>query len=131
MVVASENYRGLEPAFPNGLVECQGNLGAAFAVGIEDACLGAYDKVIPGGLFNPMDVVVHLSLDFLRSIGPDFLQHIGCQLIRESQVGRVLGHAYPAERSESAVEEHRAHNVLNVRRIAEFSIGQENVGAGT
>ena len=114
MVVASQHYRAADVAPAYGIVEGQGNLCAAFGIGIEYARLGAYHELVLACAAYPVKVVGQLSLDVLGSIGQHLLEHVGCQLVAERKVVGIAGGAYPAEGAEAIVEEHRAHDVLNV-----------------
>ena len=72
VVVAAKDDGSRYFAFTDGLVESQSYLGAAFAIGIEDAGLGADDEVVPAGFLYPVDVVTHLAGDFRGGCGGHF-----------------------------------------------------------
>ena len=75
MVITSQNNRSCDLAAADGLVECEGDLRAAFAVSIEDAGLRADNQIVASCLFDPSDVVHHLALDLLRSLCHDLSKH--------------------------------------------------------
>ena len=75
-----------------------------------------------------MDVVSHLSLYLVGRVLHYLLKHTCRNLVGLGKVGRVARCAYPAERTESVVEEHRSHDVLHVRRIAELAVLCADVG---
>ena len=131
VVVASQHYRAADVAPAYGIVEGQGNLSAAFGIGIEYARLGAYHEFVLTCAAYPVKVVGQLPLDVLGSIGQHLLEHVGCQLVAVRKVVGIAGGAYPAEGAEAIVEEHRAHDVLNVRRITEAAVGLEHIGSGS
>ena len=54
-------------------------------------------------------------------------EHFGRKSVGDLKVMRVARSAYPTEWSEAIVEEHGAHDVLHVGRIAETPIGQHDV----
>ncbi len=130
-MIASEDDGSLQLAALDGFVEGQRNLCTALTVGIEDACLRPDDEFVLAGLFDPVDVVGHLTLYVGRRTRHDFLQHLSCQTVGCGQVGRIARRAYPAERPEAVVEEHRSHDVLHVAGIAEGAVGFHDVGTGT
>lgn len=101
---------------------------AAFSVSIKYARLRTYDKAIAAGFFDPVDVVVHLAYDFFGGFSANFLHYFGCNAVGRLQIFGVAGRTYPTERSKAVVEEHRAHNILYVGRIAELAIAAYNVG---
>ena len=78
-----------------------------------------------------MDIIGHLSLDVGRSRLHNLLQHLGCQSVSGLEVLGIARRAHPAEGPEAIVEEHGSHDILDVRRIAERSVGFKDVGAGT
>ena len=114
MMVASQYDRSGDVSHADGLVESECYLGSAFAVCIEDACLGTYHEVIATCFLDPADIVHHLALDLLWSLLHYVSQYLGCDLIGLGKVHRVFGHADPAERSEAVIEEERAHDVLYI-----------------
>ena len=78
-----------------------------------------------------MDIVCHLSLYFVGRILHYFLHHTCSNLVGLGKVSRRARCAHPSERTEPVVEEHRTHNVLHVRRIAELAILLTDVGSCT
>ena len=114
MVVTAEDDRCAYLAVADGLVECEGDLSAAFAVGIEDAGLRTDDEVVASRLFNPSDVVHHLTLDLFRCLCHYLAEYLGSDRIRLRKVFRFLGHADPSERTEAVVEEERSHDILYI-----------------
>ena len=112
-------------------VESKRNLGSALAVSIQYASLRAHYELILSCLANPVDVVSHLSLYLFRSISFDFFHHLSSDAVGSLKVFRVTRSTNPAERTETVVEEHRSHNILNIRRITELAIRQHDVSAGT
>ena len=79
MMVAAQDDGSGDFAFADGFVEGEGNLGAAFAIGIKNARLAAHDEVVAAGFFDPVDVVAHLAGDFLGGVGCDFGQYLNGQ----------------------------------------------------
>ena len=114
VVVASQHDRSRNLALLDGLVEAGGNLGAAFAVGIEYTGLAAHHKVVLLGTLNPLDIVVHLLLYLGGGSGCYFAQHLHCDVVALVEVFGLAAGAYPTERTKSVVEAHGAHNVLHV-----------------
>ena len=130
-MVASQHHRAcyLTPLY--SLVECLGYLRATLSVGIQDASLRAYHEVVAACLTNPVYVVCHLSLNLVGRILHYFLHHTCRNLVGLGEVGWVARCAHPSERTEPVVEEHRTHNVLHVRRIAELAILPADVSSCT
>ena len=60
MVVASQHHGGGDAPVGYCVVEGEGDSGASFAVGVEDARLRADDKPVAGGLAYPVEVVLEL-----------------------------------------------------------------------
>ena len=114
MMVASQYDRSSKLALADGIVESQGNPGAPLTIRVQDTGLGADHKIILCSLFYPMYVVIHLSPYFLRGIFSYFPKHPCSDCIGLGKVFRILGHADPAERPESIVEEKRSHYVLHI-----------------
>ena len=129
-MVASEHDGSGYLALAYSLVERQCNLRAALCVGVEDASLRTHHELVSASLHNPVDVVSHLSLYLVGRVLHNLLKHTCRNLVSLGKVGRVARCAYPAERTESVVEEHRSHDVLHVRRIAELAVGFADVGTG-
>lgn len=69
--------------------------------------------------------------DLLRSGLADLFEHFGSQTVRSSQVFGFARRTYPAEGTEAVVEEHRAHDILHIGRIAETTALAHDVGTGT
>ena len=121
VVVAPQHHGSRNAPVGNGTVEGLGDLRAALAVGIEDAGLRTHDQPVTPGLANPVDVVVQLPPNIPGSRLPNLFQHFGGQRIGRFEVlGKPRG-TNPAERPETVIEEHRPHNILYIRRIAETS----------
>ena len=129
-MVASEHHRSLESAIPHGLVEGQCDLRPSLSIGIEDTRLRTHHQVVAPSLADPVDVIIKLSDDILSGGEADSLQSLCSQTVCQGQVIGVAGGAHPPERPESIVEEEGSHDVLDIRRIAEPSVGQEDVGPG-
>ena len=129
-MVASQHHRSGELSLADGLVEGQGNLGAALAVGIEDAGLGTYYQVVAAGFLNPVDVVPHLAGNLCRGVLRHLGEHLHGQGVRLGQVFRLLAHAHPAERAKTVVKVHGAHDVLHIGRVAEAAVGLQDIGPG-
>ena len=53
---------------------------------------------------------------------------MGCQAVGGLEVLGIARGANPAEGTEAVVKEHRAHDVLNIGRIAELAVGRHDVG---
>ena len=130
-MVAPQHDGGRYFALADGLVEGEGNPGAAFAVGVEDTGLGAHDHLVAAGFPDPVDVVPHLAGDFLRGTGGHLSEHLHRQFVGFAEVFGIFAHTHPAERAESVVKVQRTHNVLHVGRVAETAVGLENFGPGT
>ena len=129
-MVAPQHHRAVETAVPDCVVERQRDAGAAFAVGIENAGLGAHHQIVASGLAYPAYVVAHLRGDVFGSAGRKLVKHADGYGVRGCQVFRPLAHTHPAEGSEAVVEVHWAHYVLHVARITETAVRPEHVGAG-
>ena len=121
-MVAAKHDRSGDLTLADGLVEGQGNLGPALAVGVEDAGLRTDHQMVPAGFLYPMNIVVQLSLNLFRSRFQFLFKNIHGYLVGLGEVFRPLAHADPAERAETVVEVERPHNVLDVRRITEGAV---------
>ena len=130
-MVAAQDHRSFQLSAADGLVEGQGNLGAAFAVGIQDAGLGTHHQMVAAGFLNPADVVPHLAGNLFGGMGGNLAQHAHGNLVGLLQVGRFFAHAHPAEGTEAIVEVHGPHDVLHIGRVAEATVGQEDIGPCT
>ena len=75
-----------------------------------------------------MQVVGELSLDIVGHGAHHAVEYLGSEAIGDFQVVRVARGANPAERTETVVEEHGTHDVLNVAWIAEVSLILHDVG---
>ena len=84
-------------------------------------------------LLDPADVVPHLPGDLFRRGRGDFGKDLDGDLVGLCKVFRVFAHAHPAEGTEAVVEIHRAHDVLDIGRIAETAVLKQDIrpGAGT
>ncbi len=87
--------------------------------------------MVPACFLYPVDVVLHLAPDLIRSLSGEFFQHIDSDGVRLGEILRIFRHADPTERAEAVVEEHRPHDVLYVGRVAEpLAVGGHDVGSG-
>ena len=57
VMVAADDHRSTEPSVLDGIVECGGNLGAAFSVRIQNTGLRAHHQVVLLGTLDPGDIV--------------------------------------------------------------------------
>ena len=130
VMVAADDHRSGQPAVFDCLIECSGNLGAAFGVRIQDTGLRAHHQMVFFGSLDPGDVVFHLLGNLLRSSLADLAKHIHGQVVGDLQVLGFSGSAHPAERAESVVEAHGSHDILHVGRIAERAVLFHDVGSG-
>ena len=114
MVVAAEDDGSRDIAISDSLIEGKGNLGAALAIGIEDSGLRTYYEVISTRFLNPMDIIMHLPPDLLRSIFCNFCKDFDSKGIALCKILWVFRHADPPERAETVVEIERAHYILDI-----------------
>eukprot|EP00754_Rhynchopus_humris_P038081 Rhum_TRINITY_DN20769_c0_g1::Rhum_TRINITY_DN20769_c0_g1_i1::g.172175::m.172175 len=119
VVVAAQDHGRRDAAVLHRLVEGARQPPAAHIVRVQDARLAAHDELVLGGALDPLDVVRHLLLDLGRRLLHLLRQHLGGELVRHHQVGRVARRAHPAVRPKAVVEAHRAHDVLDVRGVDE------------
>ena len=79
-----------------------------------------------------MEVVGQLAVDFVGAFLKHLAEHVRSYAVGGGKVGGVARAAYPAEWTESVVEEERAHDVLHIRWIAESfaTVGGTDVGSG-
>ena len=128
-MVAAKHDRSGDLTLADGFVEGERDLGPALAVCVKDARLRTNHQIVPAGFLYPMNIVVQLSLNLLRSRLKFLFKNIHGYLVGLGEVFRPLAHADPAERAETVVEVERPHDVLHVGRIAERAVGLENVGS--
>lgn len=86
VVVTTQYDRCGNFAACDSVVERERDLGAALAVGIQDTCLRTYDQLVLASLLDPVDIVVELSGDLLRSGLANLFEHFGSQTVCSSQV---------------------------------------------
>ncbi len=127
MVVAAENNRSRDFATGYGFVECKCDFCTTFGVGVEYTGLRTDNKVISSGLFNPVDIVVELTFDVFRCCPAYIFKHFSGEAVGNGKIFRLARSNNPTERAKSVVEEQRAHNILNIRRIAECTIGIHDI----
>ena len=77
------------------------------------------DQPVGFGAFDPTDVVIHLLLDVVRRFLHQPLQHVARNRVSQLQVFSFAARAHPSERSETVVEAHGPHDVLNVAGVLE------------
>ena len=84
-----------------------------------------------GSSFDPAYIVMHLLLNFFRRLSSQLFQYFSSQLIGLRQILRITAGTYPTERTETVIETHRSHNILNIRRILEVAVRLQDIGTGT